>query len=174
MEKWKRIPNFSRYEASTMGRIRSKNYKNSGRTKVLKPSESDDGYLKTMLQNDKGGYNSWAIHKWIASAYLGEKPAGKEINHKDGNKLNNRPDNLEFCSRSENMTHAYKNNLLTCKRGSLNGMAKISEQDVKEIRFHAEKYAPRYGRKYLAEKYGISEAHIKDIVTRRRNIWPHV
>jgi hypothetical protein len=54
-------------------------------------------------------------------------------------------------------------------------MAKITDQDVKEIRDHARNFSVRYyGRKELALKYGISEGHIKDIVTKRRNIWPHI
>jgi len=174
MEKWKQIPNFSRYEASTKGRLRSTNYKNSGKTKVLKPADGGDGYLKTMLQNDEGQYKSWGVHKWIALTFLGEKPDGLEINHKDGVKVNNAPDNLEYCTRSENLKHAFKNSLIDPKRGSKNGMAKLTEQDVKEIREHAEQSGRYYGRKALADRYGVSEAQIKDIVNRRRNIWPHV
>jgi hypothetical protein len=174
MEIWKKIPHFSRYEASSYGRIRSLNYKNSGTTKVLKPSDGGDGYLKTMLQDDNGKYKSWRIHKWIASAFLGEKDKGQEINHIDCDKKNNKPENLEYCSRSENVKHAFDNGLMIAKRGSLNGMAKLTEQDVREIRQHAKDNAPNYGRKALAKKYNVSEAQIKDIITRRRNIWPHI
>lgn len=174
MEQWKRIPNFSRYEASTKGRIRSTNYKNSGSTKVLKPADGGDGYLKTMLQNDNGKYKSWGIHKFIAFTYLGERPDGLEINHIDGNKLNNSPSNLEYCTKSENLKHAYANNLIDPARGSKNGMAKLTEDDVRAIRKHAKESGRYYGRKKLASKYGVTEGQIKDIVTRRRNVWPHV
>jgi hypothetical protein len=84
MEKWEKIPGFSRYEASSLGRLRSTNYKNSGKTKVLKPSDGGDGYLKTMLLNDDGDYKSWGVHKWVALAFIGPKPKGLEINHIDG------------------------------------------------------------------------------------------
>ncbi len=174
MEKWKQIPNFSRYEASTKGRLRSTNYKNSGKTKVLKPADGGDGYLKTMLQNDDGKYCSWGVHKFVAFTYLGERPDGLEINHKDGNKLNNSPSNLEYCTKSENLIHAYENDLLERKRGSKNGMAKLTENEVRSIRKHAKESGRYYGRKDLADKYGVSESQIKDIVNRRRNIWPHV
>lgn len=53
-------------------------------------------------------------------------------------------------------------------------MAKLTEHDIKSIRDHAKKSGRYYGRKELADKYGVSEGQIKDIVTRRRNIWPHV
>lgn len=75
---------------------------------------------------------------------------------------------------SENIRHAYKNGLIKARRGSSNGNSKLSEQDVKDIRDHAKKSGRYYGRKKLAEKYGVSEAHIKDIVTKRRDIWPDV
>lgn len=174
METWKQIPNFSRYEASTNGRLRSTNYKNSGKTKVLKPALSTDKYLKTMLLNDQGKYKSWAVHKWIALTFLGKKPEGMEVNHIDGFKTNNAPDNLEYCTRSENLKHAYENGLLDTKRGSKNGMAKLTEKQVISIRKHAKENGRYYGRKELADKHGVSEAQIKDIVNRRRDIWPHV
>jgi len=173
MEKWKTIPNYSRYEASTLGNIRSTNYKNSGKTKVLKPALSG-GYLKTMLQRDDGKYCSFTVHKWIAATFLGDKQKGMEINHKNGIKTDNSVSNLEYCTRSENVQHAFDAGLIEPKRGSRNGMSKLTEDDVNSIRMHAHKSGRHYGRAKLAKKYGVSEGQIKDIVTRRRNIWPHV
>ena len=49
-----------------------------------------------------------AIHKLVAEAFIPNSYNYKEINHIDGNKHNNRADNLEWCSRSQNMLHAYK------------------------------------------------------------------
>tara|TARA_S200002703_G_scaffold41490_1_gene36015 strand:- start:163 stop:687 length:525 start_codon:yes stop_codon:yes gene_type:complete len=174
MEKWKTIPNFSLYEASTEGRLRSTNYKRTGKVKVLKPAVSSDGYLKTMLKRNDGKYCSYTVHKFIALAHLGDKPKGYEVNHKDGNKLNNSSDNLEYVTRSENIRHAYKNGLCEPMKGSKNGMAKLSEQDVKEIREHAANNGRYYGRKMLAEKYGVSECTIKEVVTKRKGKFSHV
>lgn len=174
IETWKKIPGFSRYEASTLGRLRSLNYKRTGKIKVLKPAMDIDGYLKTMLLGDAGKYKSWRVHKWIALTYIGEKPKGLEVNHIDGDKANNAPSNLEYVTRSRNLLHAYEIDLIQPKKGSLNGNSKLTEDEVIEIRTHAKRNAPNYGRKNLACKYGVSEAQIKDIVTRRRNIWPHV
>jgi len=168
MEVWKPIPNFSRYEASNYGRLRSLNYKRTNKCKVLKPADSE-GYLKTMLQNDSGQYKSWSVHKFVCLAWLGPKGKGQEINHKDGNKQNNAIENLEYCTRSQNIKHAYKNNLLTPPVGSKNGMAKLNEQQVREIRQHAAENGRYYGRKQLAEKYKVSECTIKEVVTRRKN-----
>lgn len=173
-EIWKAIPKFSRYEASNLGRIRSTNYKNSGKVKILKPALAKDGYLKTMLLNDCGKYCSWTVHRFITLTFLGEKPQKLEINHKDGNKLNNAIDNLEYVTKSENLLHAYKHNLITPKRGSLNGNSKLTEEQVREIRQIAQSGGRYYGRKQLAGKYGVSECCIKEIVNHRKNMWQDV
>jgi len=170
----KQIPNFSRYFASEDGDLYSSNYKRTGKTVKLKPAKSSDGYMRTVLQDDNGKYHSIGVHRMIALAYLGESN-GLQVNHKNGIKTDNSVSNLEYCTISENILHAYKINLITPKRGELNGMSKLTEQDVIEIREHAANFKGRYyGRKMLAEKYGVSVAHIKDIVTKRRNVWPSV
>lgn len=133
-----------------------------------------DGYYKTMLQRDDGKYITWNIHKFISTAWLGECPEGFEVNHEDGVKTNCRPDNLKYVTRSENVKHAYDTGLAEPLLGSKNAQHKLTEKEVIEIRTHAKNAGKYYGRKSLAKKYGVSEGHIKDIITRRRNIWPHV
>lgn len=169
-ELWLPIPNFSNYEASNLGRLRSLNYKRSGCVKVIKPSIGKDGYLQTMLLNDNGKYQSWKVHKFVSLAFFGERTNKQEVNHKDGIKTNNSPNNLEYCSRSFNMLHAYANGLEKPMRGELNGNAKLSESQVLDIRRTAANSGRYYGRKMLSEKYGISEAHVKDIVN-NKSLW---
>ena len=104
MEKiWKTIPGFSRYEASEDGRLRSNNYKNSKKTKELKPALAPDGYFQTMLQGDDKKYYSFKVHKFICLAFYGNRCDGEEVNNKDGNKQNNSIINLEYCTRKENI-----------------------------------------------------------------------
>lgn len=168
IEKWRKIPNFSRYEASTLGRLRSTNYKNSGKTKVLKPA-LNDGYFKTMLKHDTGKYKTWRVHKWVALTFLQPIDGKTEVNHINGIKTDNRPINLEYCTHSENITHAYKLGLQKPLTGENNPCSKITKDDVREIRLVASTGGRYYGRKLLAEKYNISEAHVKDIVNNR--VW---
>lgn len=164
MEIWKSIPGFSLYEASNCGNIRSLNYKRTNTMKVLKPSKSDDGYLKTMLLNDLGKYKSWTIHNFVALTFLGEKPKNKEINHKDGNKTNNSIENLEYVTRSENCKHSFDIGLQKPKRGELNGMSKLTSVQVAEIRLIAKNGGRYWGRNELAKKYGVTAKHLQDIV----------
>lgn len=172
--KWRKIPGFSRYEASETGLLRSTNYKNSSKTKVLKPAVNPRGYPQTMLQNDRGQYKSKPVHYFVTLAFFGPRKKGLTVDHIDGNKQNNHISNLEYVTRSENCKRAVKVGLWEIKHGSKNGNSKLTEQDVKEIREHAKKKGRFYGRKELAKKYNISEAHIKDIVNCRRGIWKYV
>ncbi len=182
MIKWRTIPGFSRYEASSDGHIRSTNYKNSRKTKVLKPAADGKGYLKTMLQRDDGGYCSSYVHKWMAITFIGERPQDYTVDHIDGNKQNNSADNLEYVTRSENMQRACDMGLMKPMRGELNGMSKLTTPDILEIReyvrvnskFKSNGSRYGYGRKALAEKYGISEAHLKDVISQRRGVWSYV
>jgi hypothetical protein len=166
--RWASVSGYSRYEASDTGLLRSINYKNSGKTVILKPATGKDGYLQTALQKDNGEYTSMKIHKAVilAFSYI---PTGKEINHIDGNKKNNYLLNLEVVDRSANITHAYARGLISPKVGSANGMSKLTEEDVRNIREVAASGGRYYGRKELALKYGVSECTIKEVVVRRKN-----
>jgi len=73
----------------------------------------------------------------------------------------------------QNMKHAKENGLLGSCKGSTNGNSKLTESDVKTIRLHVKNSGRYYGRRALAEKYGVSEAHIKDIVN-SKTLWSHV
>ncbi len=171
---WKIIPGYSGYEASNTGLLRSLNYKSSRKVRILKPAISD-GYLKTMLKGDDGKFHSYNVHKFVTLAFLGNRPAGLEVNHKDGNKLNNDITNLEYVTHSENVQNAFDMGLAKGMKGEKNPFAKLTENQVREIRDYVYNFQGRYyGRKALAEKYGISDSYIKDIVSKRRGTWNFV
>lgn len=177
-EIWKKIPNFSRYEASNLGRLRSLNYKRTGKVKVLKPAQSPDGYMKTVLLDDEGKYRSWTVHLFVMLAFVGEKPNGMEVNHKNGDKTDNRVENLEYVTHRYNVQHSFDNGFQKPPRGEDNPNAKLTNEDVVEIREYVKSQREQgiryYGRKSLAEKYGITESHVKDVVSGRRGIWSHI
>jgi len=177
-EIWKTIPNFSRYEASNFGRLRSLNYKRTGKVRILKPAMSKDGYMKTMLLDDSGRYKSWTVHLFVILAFIGEKPKGLEVNHRNGVKTDNRIENLEYVTRSENVLHSFLHGLEKPLRGEDNPTAKLTNEQVLEIRGFVRKQRENgiryYGRKKLAQKYGICESHLKDIISMRRGVWSHI
>ena len=100
-EVWKTVPFFSRYEASNYGRIRV-----GATRRVLSYDEQECGYCKSHYMNDLGTTPYKGVHQLVALAWLGIPKDGQEVNHIDGNKHNNRADNLEYVTRSENVKHA--------------------------------------------------------------------
>jgi predicted DNA binding protein len=108
------------------------------------------------------------IHRLIAMTFLGMPVDSKNtVNHKDLNKSNNAPDNLEWLSLTENIRHASK--LIPRLRGEEN-RSKLTESNVKAIR---DRYIPRQTTlKQLAEEYGVSEQTVHAIVHRKK--WAHV
>jgi hypothetical protein len=100
-EVWRRIPSFSDYEASSLGRIRSFRRKN---VRIMKPSPSSSGYLVVCLRADRPrGKATLSVHSLVAEAFYGPRPEGLECRHLNGNGTDNRADNLEYATHSENL-----------------------------------------------------------------------
>lgn len=119
-EIWKDIPNYEGlYQVSNLGKIKS-NYNN----KILKPSIDKFGYVRFSATKNKK-QKTLRIHRLVKEIF---DPISNflQVNHKDGNKQNNKLNNLEWCTDSENKIHAYKNGLM--KPG--NQYTKKEKQDL--------------------------------------------
>lgn len=103
-EIWKTIKGFENYQVSNHGRIKRNE-------KILKPIKSRNGYLHIFLYS-KGKSKQLLVHRIVANAFIENKNNFKEINHIDGNKQNNAIDNLEWCTRKENVHHFLNANKL--------------------------------------------------------------
>jgi hypothetical protein len=113
------------------------------------------GYRKLRVH----GKNRFA-HRLIAAAFLGECPDGLQVNHKDGDKANNCPYNLEYVTRSQNLQHAHDTGLMRTHFGEKSRLAKLTDEQAAEIR--AEYLArvvngrlPRGVRAEIAARYGV-------------------
>lgn len=107
MEKeiWKTVDDFPNYEVSNLGNVRNKK---TG--KYRNPTIDTQGYKSIALTNDSY-LKTVRVHVLVARMFIGPRPNGYDINHVDGNKLNNAVSNLEYCTRSDNVRHAYENRL---------------------------------------------------------------
>lgn len=107
-EIWHKIDDYEDlYEVSNFGNIKSFH---KGKIKLLKPQMDGWGYLHVFLYKNKKA-KIYKVHKLVAKYFIPNKNNFNVINHKDGNKLNNHIDNLEWCTSSYNNTHAYKSKL---------------------------------------------------------------
>lgn len=128
-----------KYEISNCGRLRSvdrirvdslgKSYAMRGQ--IRKPSLNACGYYAIPLTWDGQG-KSYLIHRLVAECFLSNFSNKLEVNHIDGNKLNNHVSNLEMVTKLENMRHSYKHGLHN-GYGENSNTAKLSSQEVREI-----------------------------------------
>lgn len=103
-EIWKTTDGYPNYMISNMGRVKSLNYKQTGKEKILKGVKNRDGYLQIGLCKE-GKIKHYLIHRLVAQAFLDNPNNLIEVNHKDEDKSNNCVDNLEWCSREYNINY---------------------------------------------------------------------
>lgn len=111
------IPGYPSYEINEHGEVRSKDRvinKKDGTSQPLKgrmlsPGKGSHGYFTVKL-HEGGKGKSHCIHRLVADCFLGHKE-GMEVNHIDGNKLNNNVSNLEWVTRQQNTQHAFRTGL---------------------------------------------------------------
>lgn len=82
------------------------------KTVKLTGTVTDKGYRKYHLKTDEGKHKKFLGHRLVALVFIPNPCDKLEVNHKDGDKLNNHISNLEWCTHSENVQHAYDNNLI--------------------------------------------------------------
>lgn len=114
-EVWKEINDFSNYEVSNFGKIRNKKTLQELKYGLVRGYPHIDLYS---LKNRKNYY----IHRLVAELFVPNPENKPQVNHIDGNKLNNNVNNLEWVTESENIIHGIKTGLKVYKKGKQNAM----------------------------------------------------
>jgi len=134
-EEWRDINDFDGYEVSNLGNIRGKDRLRKGKHGLrltngqpMKQVFNKKGYPEVRFR--KEGTHTRLVHRLVAKAFVPNHDNKSQVNHIDGNKLNNRADNLEWVNNSENQKHAYKLGLQPSRAGENNSKAKITDKDV--------------------------------------------
>ena len=155
MEIWKDIEGFRElYQVSNLGRIRRKD-----NHKVLKPLILTKGYKGVRLYYTKKDAVTKKIHRLVAKYFIGNPLNLPQVNHKDGNKNNNKAINLEWCSNEYNMNHAITNDLI--KLGEDRTSSKCTEDSLQYIQKLID---CKFTIKQLSIVYCISKNSMKDII----------
>lgn len=160
-ENYKDIPGFSgEYQVSDKGRVVSLKY---GRYRELKPDLAK-GYLRVTLSK-QNIQSRFQVHRLVAQAFIPNSRNKPHVNHLNGDKTDNRKENLQWCTPSENEIHSYKD------LGKVNHNRKFSEEEVDDIRENCQKASgpfmedgnvPEY-----ADKYNVSPNTIHNILNEK-------
>lgn len=164
------------YEVSSTGRVkrvgRGAKVSTGG---ILRPSKNTNEYLRVALSAGDGNQKHIYVHKLVAQAFIGPRPDGHEVNHKDSDRTNARYENLEYVTRSGNMRHMILQGRSPTEKqkynalGERNSSAILNESMVVEIRMRA---ANGELHKDLAKEYGVSKSTISHAISGHN--WGHI
>lgn len=174
-EKWLKTDFNENYEVSNLGNVRSLdrlvNHPSGGFAKkkgcLLKLITDKDGYFNVNLKRNQKT-NTKRVHRLVAIAFIPNPENKPQVNHKNGIKNDNRVENLEWATLSENRQHAYDTGLQNSftRQGSKNNFSKLSEKDVIEIR------KSTLSQSKTALKFNVTQSAISQIMIRKN--WKHV
>lgn len=180
-EIWQPIEGFEdSHEVSIFGRVRTIEREWVGVTPTGHPARrlvkshictqriAENGYMRVALCRD-GKPFSQSVHRLVAKAFVPPTDGCEHINHKNGNKQDNRSENLEWVTPSMNMRHAQVMGLQRVPKGSARAMAKLTEDQVREIR---RLLAAGVVQRRIAEQFGV--AYCKITMIKQGTAWKHV
>lgn len=171
-EEWRPVVGYEGlYSVSSHGRVRrdaAGQGTRPGRLLACK-SISAKGYVRVSLSRGPASNRFWMLHRLVAAAFIGPCPDGMEVNHRNGNKLDNRSDNLEYVSHRDNVLHAFAAGLTVFPKGSGQHQAKLTEDIVAGIRSDLRAGASLGA---MARRHGVSKRTIGCI--RDRVTWRHI
>lgn len=173
-EIWKEVDGYNGiYFVSNTGKVKSIDHYCKGRVgsgkqigRTLKQSVSHKGYLRVSLSLNKVRFNTGA-HILVAKAFVPNPENKPQVNHKNGIKTDNYPDNLEWCTNKENQIHAVKNNLVKHNYCEKHHMSKLSNKDVEKARY---RFTIVISNKQLSEEYGVSQTAMSKILRNKTYI----
>lgn len=102
------------------------------RARTLRPYVQNSGYLEVAFTHERKVYK-FLVHRLVAMAFVDGYADGMTVNHIDGDKHNNAPENLEWVTKSQNTKHAWRNGLVPLK-GEANPGAKLTALRAEYIR----------------------------------------
>lgn len=180
LEIWRPIRGYEGlYEVSNLGQVKrltqfvdnirgKQRYKRKWDGRILKFDSVRKAKRVCLTKNNIS--KRYFVHRLVATAFIPNHLNKPEVNHIDGNPSNNKIDNLEWCTGSENIVHSYKvlKRENGFKKGAQHHCAKLNKDNVIEIR---KSYKSGVSIRSLASKFGVTEQHTKDICNNKKWKW---
>jgi hypothetical protein len=180
IEEWRDIHGYEgKYQVSNFGNVRTltriinehrRSYTRRG--KVLNKYYNKDGYYKVKLYNGDSSFANLSVHRLVANVFIDNPNNYAEVNHIDGDPSNNHIDNIEWCSKEQNVKHAYATGLKRRENyvGEANKCSKLKEKDIVAMREEYATGTTSYNK--LARKHNVVMGNVWSIVNRKT--WSHV
>ncbi len=151
------------YSVSNLGKVR-----NDKTNKILKSHINNHGYSYITLSfGNRNKVKKRYVHRLVAYVFIPNPNNKPQVNHKDGNKMNNNLENLEWCTQRENTIHAYKTGLYDINShfsGINNVNSKLSEENIIYIRNKYKFKDKNYGSIQLGKMFNVTHTTILNIV----------
>lgn len=154
-EEWREVVGYQRYFVSNHGRV----YSTIRRGRVLRQTLTPQGYPYVSLMRPDGRASKVCVHRLVAEAFLGKPGEGMVVNHRSGDKSDNRVENLEWCTYGQNNEHARRTGLSSAL-GETHYAARLSDDDVREIR---RRVALGEMHRLVAGDYGVARQTVTKI-----------
>ena len=163
-EEWRPVVGYEGlYEVSDLGQVR-RLWRDVPPT--IRKQHRSRGYWRIRLTLGEVR-KTFRTHTLVACAFIGPPPTPKhEINHKDGDKSHQHPDNLEWVTHGDNVRHAWTHGLCTIPAGEKHPSARLTNDIVMAIRASSAPEAE------LVARYGVQRTTIYDV--RQRRSWKHL
>lgn len=176
VETWKDIKGWEEYyQVSSDGKVRSKDKfvphwrgGNAIRRGRILSAFNRRGYFEVNLSVNNNRHDI-SIHRLVAENFIDNPLKLPQVNHKDGNKLNNCVDNLEWVTRSQNVKHAYDMGLSPKRFGEENSRSKLTSYGVIIIKGLIESGMPQ---NRIAHKFGVSKSTV--CMIKKNRVWSQI
>lgn len=171
---YKKIPSYPAYSISVDGEVRRDKAAPGAKVgHILRPHLTNKGYWRVRLSlGSRGKFARPMIHQLVAETFIGPRPDGYDINHKDGSRTNNSIENLEYVTRQDNVLDGFKRGRISTPPrmvGSQHHRSILTEGAVVTIKEILSLGVPYW---HIAEQIGVSKYTIHDI--KQGKSWQHI